>query len=257
MSSRKKAVDDMSSPPSGPGKTAPKLYHDFLLFDPAKTSKLNVLADPSPPVGEGPQPGPSQGSCRHEYTTKFDQSVVPPLDLRPDGTTQYKLATVCKRCRIHADIFLDYSRSTNPCPNSHYPLHHFQRLPQEDFSTTERIRYAWYCSAPECQALLHITYRKPRVSVLDKNLLTDTELLKQRYDVVVQQDPNRDGIRQATPIDSLQRLRKYIKDSLNPQHNKRVFPANNKRFMEAFGLYGQDCQDLLERVGFKYAVRSY
>lgn len=58
-------------------------------------------------------------------------------------------------------------------------------------------------------------------------------------------------------MDTLQRLRRYIKDSLNPQHTKRVFPSNNKRFQEAFGINGQDCAELLQRLGFKYAVSGF
>lgn len=244
----------MSSPPFGPGKTAPKLFQDFLLFDPLKTTpNRNLLADHPPPVGEGPQIGPSIGSCKHEYTTKSSQSVTPPLDLRPDGTTQYKVATVCKKCRIHADVRIDYARSTNPCPNSEYPLHHFQRLKgQSDDQTTDSIRWAWQCSAPQCQASLQICFRRGRLTEKERNLLTDTEQLKRRYEAVLRDDPNRDGVRQATPMEALVRLRKYVKDSLDPKHGRRSFPANNKRFMEAFGVHGEDCRPLIERLGFKY-----
>ena len=70
----------------------------------------------------------------------------------------------------------------------------------------------------------------------------------------MQQDPTREGIRQATPVEALTRLRKYIRDALNTEHDKRVFPANNKRFMEAYGVHGQDCRELLERLGFEYNV---
>ncbi|KAK4540902.1 hypothetical protein LTR36_008844 [Oleoguttula mirabilis] len=247
----------MSSPPSGPGKTAPKLLKDFLLFDPVKSPpKRNILTDHPPPVGDGPLLGPQIGSCKHEYTTKTSQSVPPPLDTRPDSTTKYKVAAVCKKCRIHADVRIDYARSTNPCPNSEYLLHHFQRLtPRPDDVTGNRIRYAWQCSAPQCQASLQIDFRVGRLTDHEKDQLTNTEQLKRRYDVVSQQDPSREGIRQATPMEALVRLRKYVRDSLNPQHGRRTFPANNKRFMEAFGVYGQDCKPLLERLGFKYAVR--
>lgn len=106
----------------------------------------------------------------------------------------------------------------------------------------------------ECRASLFISYRKQRIDEEDKDLLTYPELLKRRYDALVQEDPSREGIRQATPMEALARLRRYIKDSLSPQHNKRQFPANNKRFQEAFGINGEDCSELLERFGFTYAV---
>ena len=86
--------------------------------------------------------------------------------------------------------------------------------------------------------------------------MTDTSKLRARFDAVVQEDPEREGIRLATPVDALTRLRRYIKDALNPEHDKRVFPGNNKRFMEAYGLHGGDCRDLLQRLGFRYNVRE-
>ena len=240
---------------AGPGKTSPKLYQDFLVFDPVR-GKPNVLADITPHHGDGPQLAPPIGSCRHDYITKASQSVLPPLDLRPDGNTTYKAAVVCKKCRIHADIWLDHSNAKTPCPTSDYPLHHFQRKESHDKVTTERIRYAWQCSSVECRASLFILFRKPRISDGEKDLLTNPELLKRRYNALVQNDPNREGMKEATQMDSLARLRRYIKDSLDPKRDRRSFPANNKRFQEAFGINGQDCRELLDRLGFKYAVSS-
>ncbi|KAI7287681.1 cysteine proteinase [Hortaea werneckii] len=244
----------MSTHRSGPGKTAPKLLQDFLAFDPLRTGQSGtVLANHNPPVGEGQQLAKPIGSCQHEYTTKHKQSVLPPLDLRPDGTTKFRLAAVCKKCRIHADVHLDYKGATDPCPNSSYPLHHFQRLTSVDEVGQSRIKYGWQCSAPQCQAILEVSYRQARIYDQEKDLLINTEYLKRRYEAVVQQDPSREGIRQATPMEALSRLRKYTRDALDPRHDRRSFPANNKRFMEAFGPYGQDCRPLLERLGFKYA----
>ncbi|KAK3677353.1 ubiquitin-specific protease ubp2 [Recurvomyces mirabilis] len=243
----------MSGPSTGPGKTAPKLCDDFLNFDPFRSAPgRNLLADHSPPVGEGPLLSWSDG-CKHEYFTKHVQSVLPPLDLRPDGTTQYKLAAVCKKCRLHAVIFMNFARATNPCPNADHPLHHFQRQPYEDDNNDSQIKYAWQCSASQCEAHLAVVYTIPRLSEQERILLTDTEQLKRRYEATVNQDHNRDGLRQATPMEALSRLRKYISDSLSPTHTKRAFPANNKRFMEAFGVRGEDCMELLTRLGFKYA----
>lgn len=165
------------------------------------------------------------------------------------------VAVICKKCRIHAVVHIDFAYASNPCPNSQYPLHHFQRLHAEDRATSDSIDYAWQCSASECGAHLKITFRMPRLSPQQKDILTDTELLRRRYEAIVGMDPNRDGVRQATPMDSLARLRKYVKDALDPKHSKRTFPANNKRFMEAFGMHGRDCADILTRFGFKHAVR--
>lgn len=241
----------------GPGKTAPKLLADFLQFDPQKNNVGgNILTNHPPPVGDGPPPSPHKDACKHEYTVKTNQSVTPPLDSRPDASSQYKLAVVCKRCRLHADIRVSYQQSTDPCPNSDNPLHHFQRASVLDETSSTHIRFGWQCSSSTCQALLTTTFKLPKIGNVEKNLLTDTSKLRDRFDAVMQEDPEREGIRLATPVDALTRLRKYIRDALNPQHDKRVFPANNKRFMEAYGLYGRDCRQMLETLGFRYNVRA-
>ena len=246
----------MSLSPVGPGKTAPKIYTDFLLFDPIR-GVPNILTEAPPHAGDGGRPlVPLLGSCKHDYSTKPTQSVLPPLDLRPDGTTHHKLAAICKKCRIHADIDINYGESTNACPNPEFPLHHFQRIAYLDIVTADRITYNWQCSAPHCRAVLCICYRLPRLSDDERKRLTDPVLLKQRYEVLLQREPEREGVREATSMEALSRLRKYVKDSLNPDHQKRAFPANNKRFMEAFGYLGQDCGDILERLGFVYSVSS-
>lgn len=246
-----------SSRSSRPGKTAPFLYNNFLTFDPTKTAKPNFLTEHSPPAGEGPQLAPFIGSCRHEFTAKPTQSVPPPLDLRPSGDEQYKLAVVCKKCRIHADILIDHSNGEDPCCSgvtSSHPLHHFQTVPALELATADRIRYVWRCSVGECRATLFIHYRRPRLHDNELNLLVDPELLKRRYDALMQENPEREGIRTATSAEALQRLRRYVADSLNPDHTKRQFPSHNKRFQEAFGIDGRDCARLLQRLGFAYDV---
>lgn len=99
--------------------------------------------------------------------------------------------------------------------------------------------------------MVSVIYEAPQISAADVKLLTEEAALQRRYEEAVQTHPEREGWRLATPVDTLFRLRRYIGDALNPDHNKRRFPANNKRFMEAFG---EDCRDLLNRLGFKYAV---
>lgn len=241
---------------SGPGKTSPKLYQDFLIFDPARSGATNILAGHPPPQGSGVQPAPDKDSCsNHDYTIKQTQSILPPLDLRPDGSTVYKAAVVCKKCRIHADIRLDHSYSANPCPTSTHPLHHFQRVSSYDETTAQRIRYAWQCSAEGCHALLFICYRRPRISAADLDLLTNAQLLRRRFEELFEDDPER-GYRQATELEPLMRLRRYIQDALDSQRKKRSITARNARFQEAFGMNGQDCGALLGGFGFKYAVRT-
>jgi len=242
---------------NGPGKTAPKLLADFLQFDPQKNIGGNILTTHPPPVGEGQAPAPHRDACKHEYTVKTSQSVVPPLDARPDASSQYKLAVVCKKCRLHVDIRVNYQQATNPCPTSENQLHHFQRADGLDETSHAHIRYGWQCSSAGCQALLTTTFKLPKIGAAERNLLTDTSKLKSRFEAVMQIDPEREGIRQATPVEALTRLRKYIKDALSPEHDKRVIIGNNKRFMEAYGVNGRVCRDLLQKLGFQYNVRMH
>lgn len=185
---------------------------------------------------------------------KHNQSIPPPLDLRSDGTTIYKLAVICKKCRISSDIVIDHSNASNSCPSPDNPLHHFQRAKNYDVTENDRIQYAWQCSVADCRTSLFIIYRKSRLDEDDIQLLSNPELLKRRYNALVEEDPEREGIKLATPMDALSRLRRYVKDSLVPEHAKRQIPANNKRFQEAYGMNGEDCGDLLKGLSFTYAV---
>lgn len=246
----------MATTPAGPGKTSPKLLADFIAFDPLASGRANILADPAPVQRDGDSAATLPNACKHEYIIKPEQSSLPPLDDRATEHTRYKIAVTCKKCRIHADIAIDYGNSSHPCPSSDYPLHHFQRTPSLDAQSAAELVTAWQCSNAACTAALTITHKIQRLSKDAVFSLTDTARLQQRYEEVVQLHPEREGIRQTTPIEAVTRLRKYIKDSLNPEHNKRTFPAVNKRFMEAFGVRGRDCRPLLEELGFVYTEQE-
>ena len=133
-------------------------------------------------------------------------------------------------------------------------LEDFQRALSYDIKAEDRIQFAWQCSVAECRATLCIVYRKPRLNEEYIQLLSNSELLKRRYDALIQEDPERDGIRLATQMDAFARLRRYLKDSLQPSHSKRQIPANNKRFQEAYGVEGQDCAAVFEWLGFRREV---
>ncbi|QIX00141.1 hypothetical protein AMS68_005658 [Peltaster fructicola] len=238
----------------GPGKTSPRINQDLLNFDPLKVKQsFNILTEAAPVLGDANFLTSNNDACKHDYTTKASQSQPPPFDQRPDGSTFHKLAIVCKHCRIHADVLLDYRDCTDPCPTSTHPLHHFRRVPALDEAHNTHLNYGWQCSSPSCSATLNIKFKVQRLHKQHVLSLTDTSQLKKRYEDILRIEPEREGIKQATPVEALTRLRKYIKDSLNPEHNKRTFPANNKRFMEAFGYYGADCRPVLEDLGFEYS----
>jgi ubiquitin carboxyl-terminal hydrolase 25/28 len=245
----------MTAIAGGPGKTAPKLVHDFLLFDPIKCDpNASYLTNFTPPFGEGRQLAPPVGSCQHEYATKHSQSVPPPLDLRPDCGTRYKLAVCCKKCRIHADLYITYEFAVDPCPNTQELSHHFLRREDVDTTGSERIQYGWQCSAESCRAQVRISYRTQRLLPEERVALTDTERLKRAYEAMMKDAPSREGLRQATPVEVLVRLRHYVKDSLNLERSKSSLSADNKRFGEAFGVRGRDFNTLLTRLGFSLVV---
>jgi ubiquitin carboxyl-terminal hydrolase 25 len=137
----------MSKPPSGPGKLSPKLVQDLFAFDPNKASVThNYLTHLTPPVGEGQQLGPGIGSCKHEYATKHPQSVLPPLDHRAVAGEQFKCAMLCKKCRLHCTVRLDYGRAVECCPSEGWPLHHWVYEVEREYATTTQIGESWIIS---------------------------------------------------------------------------------------------------------------
>lgn len=137
--------------------------------------------------------------------------------------------------------------ATRPCPNPDFPLHHFA------CSQTDPDDYKFICTAPECRAGLSIVYNPPVVSDDDLELLTNVDALQRRYEAAVARDSTRAGIKLASPATTLWKLRRYIRDALKPENAGKKIPAINKRFLESFG---DDCNDLFARLGFKYVVSS-
>jgi ubiquitin carboxyl-terminal hydrolase 25/28 len=232
------------------GKTAPKLVSDFLRFDPLYVDTPNLLTDPPRPADAGRAPAPGARSCKHEYSIKAAQSVLPPVDSRPQVGTRYKIAVVCRRCRIHADVNISYPRATTPCPSADNPIHHLQARVDPKETTQQSITYRWMCSVEVCRAEVKISFRLPRLAPELRDLFT-AERLQKRYDEVVQADPDRNP-KLVTPISAMHTLQRYLKDALDPAVEKRRLMANNKVFITTFGKLGRDCSALLTRMGFVF-----
>ncbi|GAB7356362.1 hypothetical protein MBLNU459_g7149t2 [Dothideomycetes sp. NU459] len=244
----------MSAQASQPGKTAPKLLQDLLLYDPLHTvAHQNVLTNPAPIFdGVPPPPRVAKGSCRHDYITKLPQSLLPDLDQRAGLDTVWIVAAVCKKCRLHVLVTTDYrSAGDLPCPSAQFPLHHFRFASVRHGSSTGDavVQNTFTCSAPACQAVLTVGYDSPLVTESDLKLLTDESALERRYKDMLQKDPDRKGVCLASPTDALHRLKRYIDDSRNPSLSRKCFPARNKKFGEAFG---DECDALLKKLGFRY-----
>jgi hypothetical protein len=87
----------------------------------------------------------------------------------------------------------------------------------------------------------------------ERNLIATPEFLKRRYEEALAVAPDRD-IKEATPMQALHRVRTYLRDALNPDHTLRSIQEDQKRFVEVFGMQGQESRDLLQKLGFAYSV---
>jgi ubiquitin carboxyl-terminal hydrolase 25/28 len=88
----------------------------------------------------------------------------------------------------------------------------------------------------------------------ERNLIATPEFLKRRYEEALAAGPERD-IKEATPMQALHRVRTYLRDALNPEHTQRTIAEDQKKFIEVFGMHGQESVGLLKKLGFTYSVR--
>lgn len=175
--------------------------------------------------------------------TNGQHNRLPPQDSRASVGDQYVLHTVCKRCRLHLKLTVDYNEAgPSVCPNAERPLHHFVNQP-----CSKPLEYLFRCSSNDCAANVCIAYSQAVISPHDLDILTDKVLLKRRYDAAIADDPTRIGLKLVAPWEVLWRLRRYLRDSLGPDGGGKKIPVKNKRFMEAFG---DECDELLNRLGF-------
>lgn len=206
-------------------------------------------------------------SCRHSWCTKHNQQVLPALDVRPTEDSIYTFAGVCRKCRFHLEVEVNYTlrRESDPCPNAAYPLHHLVHSPTRGgFAKNEMIggkseatveTFAFECSALTCSAVVLVRYKPPLLSDEHVRLLTDKALLTRRTKEVIDSEPARfEGHKPPTPGDVLSDLRSYLKNSLEHQE-PRPIKVDNKRFTLRFGVDGLSCKNVLNFIGFKHEVR--
>ncbi|KAK8186701.1 hypothetical protein BC567DRAFT_259913 [Phyllosticta citribraziliensis] len=249
-----------------PGKTAPCLIEDLYNYDPRQRAHFgrNVLAEPPPhhdPNKSFAEYPPIPPNCRHHLVLKPDQCVFPEnWDTRTTGSTVYKIASMCRLCRHHFAVTLDFrgTNCRNPCPNEENKLHHFQcrgdstreyDAPQD----APQERYLFQCSSLECNAWIKIEVLRPRLDKAEINLLSNQEVLEQRLQKAKRLDPGRDELQVARSIDGFYILYAYIKDALTSD-TPRSIPVRNRKFLVT---YGEDCDQILERLGFsKHAAET-
>jgi ubiquitin carboxyl-terminal hydrolase 25/28 len=261
------------------GKTAPCLAADIRSYSPhleyLKRSQTqntpsawntqavetyNPLRDP-PPGYEQPERirEKPRGGCRHLFTTKQIQSAVPPQDAVPEPGTSWKSASVCQNCRWHLDVTVHFQELENDqvvfCgpPSTEQPLHHFVHGVRLGIrSNDEGIETYWY-RCTNCPTSVHIAFHPPRLSDGDRSLLTDQKRLEERFLYAKEYDEMRPGLAHQRPISVLGALATYVTHAVSgdPSKINRPIPKFNKRFMLSFG---EDCDELLTRLGFTAAL---
>jgi ubiquitin carboxyl-terminal hydrolase 25/28 len=245
------------------------LLEDVNLYDFQRPSpsRVNILGDPPLPWAREFTVSAllPAGSCLHVFCTKINQSQLPALDSVPGPSSVYKVAGVCRKCRTHIQLTVDYTakESIAPCPNEAHPLHHLVYSPwREDVARKEeRSRntgrkgesYAFECTSPTCSATVFIKLEPPRLSPDMVHALTDQALLKARTEAAFKVGQGRlEGFKYPSSVEVMSDLRKYLQNSWT--RDTRQIRLDNKRFMVRFGPDGEDCKDLLEFMGFTREV---
>ncbi|QDS77871.1 hypothetical protein FKW77_000266 [Venturia effusa] len=237
--------------PEIPGQTAPRVIANIKQADRRFRDPLERNPFTDPPRGynetlDENRKNQRVGSCKHFWTTKTDQSVLPRQE-RGLKDAKYRLACFCQLCRWHVDITIQLFESS--CPFEGAPLHHFAKFAKLDG------HQEWYegkCSI--CAAKLNIEYREPRLTTEDTALLTDTARLQQRLQLAWEKDPDRPDLKVTQPVMVLDALATYIRDSLQPKETHREIPRLNRRFLLSFG---EDCEPLLRKLHFVQTEQTW
>ncbi|KAF1987602.1 cysteine proteinase, partial [Aulographum hederae CBS 113979] len=247
---------------SRPGKTAPRLLQDFLLYDPGNaenTGQWDILRD-APRWAEAGGTLVPEGSCRHVYIINTSQTKEPPKDSRPDSESLYFASAVCQECRCHVNLVMDYRHDphkTSPCVNEGNPLHHFvydddaskQDAGRREVLSKRGVLHVFKCTAMACPGVLSIIHSPPRVTPEYVTRLTNIDILKSRLQHAQIIEPERcNDLVALPPYEILHVLQAYLQDGLDsPAGSGKTVPAKNKKFLVALG---EDCDDMLRSLSF-------
>lgn len=206
-------------------------------------------------------------TCKHEFCVKDRQSDPPRLDARPDENTIWKLSVICRRCRLHAELRVDYTIrwSAEPCPSQNNPLHHFVHSPWREELARNQWRsqnigspdeiYTFECSSHTCSATVFVRLSPPIFGPEAVRTLTDQALLKQRTTEAFQMWPTAlEGFPRPSVFDVVFDLRKYLRNSWDSSMDGKRIGVDNKRFVVRFGPEGLPCREVLETAGFVLKV---
>ncbi|KAL4937022.1 hypothetical protein BDV06DRAFT_203832 [Aspergillus oleicola] len=255
------------------GKTAPRLVHDLLDYDPAHPPPTgrNLLTE-VPPVYPAQYQGPphfiSLSACHHNYVTKPNQSIRPPQgEDRGRSLTPTKISATCSKCRYHLQLRVaatPIGQDSQPPAHIHHLVYYYGShrggSEQEEITVKNQTveTFHFECSYPICSYKVSARVASPLLSTDMVQLLTNTELLQKRMDEALATDPERlEGVARPQPITVLTNLRTYVDNALRNSQQSKSISAANKRFMTSFGVGGQPCKDLFEFLGFTYKSDAF
>ncbi|RMZ78036.1 hypothetical protein DV737_g4114, partial [Chaetothyriales sp. CBS 132003] len=251
----------------GAGRSAPTLAQDLTIYDPQRhLPERGLLAEAPIAFAHGLSLADllPRDSCRHEFWLKKRQSSLPQLDERAMADTTWTVAALCRKCRLHVRLTVDYTTGphTQACPSAERPLHHLVRCQWRELDRKRhwsRVRpdspsliYVYECSAVVCAAVVSVLITPPEITPQVEHALTDAAALKERTDAAFSLSAaNTQGMRRPLPIDVLNDLRIYIKNAWDNDPSKSIIKTSNRRFVVRFGPGGHACRGILEGMGFR------
>lgn len=253
------------------GRTAPAFAKNLTLYDPIHppSAPINLLRDS--PLTEAEIRDlrlilPAD-SCEHGFCVKDKQSDPPAVDARPDSKSIWKLSLICKHCRLHVELRVDYTVrwDVGPCPNQSNPLHHFVHSPWREELARNQWRsqnvqsqdeiYTFECSSHTCSATVYVRLSPPIFDSDAVRTLTDETLLKQRTTEAFQRWPGAlEGVARPSVFDVVFDLRKYLRNAWDSSLDGKRIGLDNKRFVVRFGPEGLPCREVLVTAGFVFKV---
>lgn len=246
------------------------MLEDLILFDAryADQAGRNLLEDGPPAFSDAGYIGHAlpADSCLHEFCLKKRQSAPPALDERPNSTSVWQAAAICKKCRVHLLLEVDYTAAwqDEPCPTWHNPLHHLVnsswrrdvalRELRKDVTYNSDQLYVYECSARKCSAVVTVRLSPPNFSEEALHILLDKEQLRQRTVAAFESKKGQtEGMKSPTPLDVLVDLRAYFRNTW-VRDGPTAISLDNKRFVVRFGPGGEPCRAVLESIGFELKV---
>lgn len=252
-----------------PGRSAASLLEDLILYDPRQATKddYHLLEDGPKGADRAQYIGQllPEASCLHDFCLKPRQSLLPALDEIAGSETIWQAAAICRNCRLHLLLKVDYSVAyqTEPCPRWESPLHHLVRSSWREEAWTRDLAndgncmdeiHVYECSSRTCSAIVSIQLSTPIFTDEALRHLVDRDLLNARAKAAFEQKKGQtDGMKWPLPIDVLTDLQAYIRNAWRMEKNAEI-DLNNKRFVVRFGPDGTACGGVLEMLGFELKV---